>query len=89
MPLSTPDITKAQILSLVTAALGLAVSFGLDLSTGQQAAVIAFCTAALVFLPVADAIIRHGRSKVAAASVTAEALAVRGEPTGVVAPPAV
>jgi hypothetical protein len=86
MPLSTPDITKAQILSLVTAVLGLAASFGLDLSTAQQAAIIAFVTAVLVFLPLADAIIRHGRSKVAAASVQAEALAAAGAATSVSAP---
>lgn len=68
-----PDITKAQILALVQAVLGLLVSFSFTISQAQQTAIIAFCTAALVFLPVADAIIRHGRSKVAAAQVTAAA----------------
>jgi hypothetical protein len=73
MLLKTPDVTPAQILALVQAFLGLVVSFGFDLSTAQQAAVIAFCTAALVFLPVADAIVRHGRSNAVAALAKADA----------------
>lgn len=79
--LKTPDVTPAQILAVVQAVLGLVVSFGFDLSTAQQAAVISFCTAALVFLPLADSIIRHGRSNAVAALANANDPTVAGEKT--------
>ncbi len=73
--MSTPDITPAQIVSMIAALLGAIVAlFGLDLSDQQQAAVL---TIAGVFVPIAfmvsDAMIRRGRAKLAAANVYAKA----------------
>jgi len=65
----TPDITPAQIAAAVAAVLSACVVlFKLDISDGEQASLV---TALGVFLAVAwqiaDSIVRHGRSKKAAA----------------------
>ena len=61
--MSTPDITKAQVLAIVQALIGLGAAFGLDVSPAMQSAIVQLCTAALVIIPAADALIRHGRSR--------------------------
>lgn len=68
-PLQTPDITKAQVVSAATALLGaIIILFKLDLTDAQRAALV---TIIGVVVPaawqIADAIIRHGRSKAVAA----------------------
>lgn len=73
--MSTPDVTAAQIVGALGALItALVVLFKLDLSDAQQAGLItALGTIVPVAWAIADAIIRHGRSKVAAALVTAAA----------------
>lgn len=68
--MKSPDITLAQILTVVGSALALGAAFGLDLSQEKQDAILQFVT---VFAPVAlvaDAYIRNGRSRVAAAKAS-------------------
>jgi hypothetical protein len=57
----TPDITPAQIVGLVSAAVGTAVAFGIDLTAVQQHVLIADAgvIGALLF---GDAVVRHGRA---------------------------
>lgn len=69
--MQTPDITKAQILALIQAVLALAIAFGVDLSTEQQTAILGLAGAVAVVLPIADAIIRNGRSRIVAESIRA------------------
>ena len=69
--MKTPDFTTAQIVALVqpfvTATIGLLVAFGVDMTNGQQTALISFSIAVAGFisgtLVIADAIIRNGRSR--------------------------
>jgi hypothetical protein len=68
-----PDVTPAQIVGLIGSALALIVAFGVDLSADQQAAVIDFAGKAVAALFGSDALIRFGRSRIAAAA------AARGE----------
>lgn len=67
--MDTPDITKAQIIALVQAVLALVVAFGIDLTDDQTTAIIGLAGALAVVLPLADAIIRNGRSRIYAAHV--------------------
>lgn len=67
--METPDITKAQVIALVQAVLALVVAFGIDLTDDQTTAIIGLAGALAVVLPLADAIIRNGRSRVYAAHV--------------------
>lgn len=66
-----PDITKAQIVALVQAVLALVIAFGVDLTEAQQTAIIGLAGAVAIVLPLADAIIRNGRSRIYAESVKA------------------
>lgn len=70
--MNTPDITKAQIVALVQACVALAIAFGINLSEPQQTAIIGLAGAIAIVLPLADAIIRNGRSKIYAAHVANE-----------------
>ena len=70
--METPDITKAQIIALVQAVLAVAVSFGVDLSDRQEAAILGLAGAIAIVLPLADAIIRNGRSRIYAAHISAQ-----------------
>jgi hypothetical protein len=72
-PFKTPDITPAQITAIVGFVASVAAAFGLDVSDSLRDALVQGGTALLIILPAVDAIIRHGRSKVAAAQVTAAA----------------
>lgn len=69
--METPDITKAQVVALLQAIIALAVAFGVSLSAEQQTALIGLAGAIAVVLPLADAIIRNGRSRIYAESVKA------------------
>lgn len=71
-PLKRPDITAAQVVGFVAAAIALAIAFGVDLDAQQQDALLGF-TGVVASLLFGDAIIRNGRSKIAAAQVTADA----------------
>lgn len=62
-----PDITRAQTVALVQAVIAVVVAFGVDLSDAQVTALIGLAGAIAVVLPLADAIIRNGRSRIAAA----------------------
>jgi hypothetical protein len=61
MQFKTPDITPAQIIGLVAAAVGTATAFGVDLTAVQQHVLIADAgvIGALLF---GDSIVRHGRA---------------------------
>jgi hypothetical protein len=69
--METPDITRAQVVALVQAILAVIVAFGINLSDAQQTAILGLAGAIAIVLPLADAIIRNGRSRIYAASVTA------------------
>lgn len=57
----TPDITPAQIVGIVAAALATATAFGVDLTATQQHVLLADA-AAVAALFIGDAAIRHGRA---------------------------
>jgi len=71
--ITTPSITGAQVIAIVTAALATAASFGFTLSDAQQHAVLADVALAVAIV-FGDGIVRHGRSKVAAV-IAAQAVA--------------
>lgn len=71
--MKTPDITPAQIVATVLAVLGLLAGFGLDVSKQTQDAIVQVITVGFPIFLAADAFIRHGRAKVAAAQVVAAA----------------
>jgi hypothetical protein len=67
VPLKTPDVTPAQLLAVLTAAVGLLLSQGvITAHTAQLVGGLASIVLP-VFWVVADAIIRRGRAQVAAA----------------------
>lgn len=65
-----PDITRLQVVAIVQAILAVLVSFGIDLTDRQETALLGLAGALAVVLPLSDAIIRNGRSRIYAASVT-------------------
>lgn len=68
--METPDITRAQVIAILQAFLAVLVAFGVDLSERQETALLGLAGALAVVLPLADAIIRNGRSRVYAAHVS-------------------
>lgn len=62
MALATPDITPAQVVALVAASVDLLVQFGVNLSSQQQTALIAFF-GVLAAVVLADGHIRNGRAR--------------------------
>jgi len=60
---STPDVTKAQLVALVQAILAAAVAFGAPLDGAQQTSLIALAGVLAVTLTWADAHIRRGRQQ--------------------------
>jgi hypothetical protein len=85
LSLKTPDITPAQIVSAIGFIAAQAVAFGLlDEGTAQLIVSIGGTAVPLIWT-IADAIIRNGRAKVAAAQVLAPVPKV-GEPRNVVGP---
>jgi hypothetical protein len=74
--LATPDITPVQklgaaLLAGLFALLALLKAFGVDIDEGQSTAIIGAATAFVAIAVAADAVIRHGRSNVAAAHLIA------------------
>jgi type III secretory pathway component EscS len=67
--MSTPSITAAQVVAFAVALLGAAtIVFKLNLSDAEQAKLVAVITAVVISAwPIADSIIRHGRSNAVAA----------------------
>lgn len=61
--LKTPDISVAQIVACVGALLAVLVAAGLDISDELQSSIITLVTVLAPVLLVADAAIRHGRSR--------------------------
>lgn len=75
--MATPDITPVQIISTLTALVGLLVSQGLVTNgTGKLIGGLASILVPVAW-QIADAIIRHGRAKIAVAetNLAAESLA--------------
>jgi hypothetical protein len=70
-----PDITPAQLVALVGSVLALAVAFGVPISEAQSAAIVDTVQILAPILLAADAVIRHGRSRVAVATEEAKAKA--------------
>jgi len=73
--MKTPDITRAQIAALLTFAGGNAVAWGVLTSPPSQKIVALASTAIAIAWKLADAIVRHGRARVAALNA-AEQLAL-------------
>jgi hypothetical protein len=68
-----PDITLAQVVTLVGAVIALAVAFGVDITNDQKVAVVGLVTIlGSVFLH-SDAKIRNGRAEVAKAAILSDA----------------
>lgn len=61
--LKTPDITPAQLVAVVGAIIATAVALGLPLSDEAQTSIMTLVTVVAPIILVADAGIRHGRSR--------------------------
>lgn len=84
---SMPKVTPGIWISLVTAMLGVATSFGLDLDTAQQASIVVLATAIATVVPLAEAWLRKSRLDYLAEHVKASAkveAAARTRPTTIV-----
>lgn len=71
--MSTPSFTAAQFVAVVGAVLTIAAAFGFNLSASERDAILQLATVIFPVLVAADAVIRHGRSKVAA-TIAAQAV---------------
>jgi uncharacterized membrane protein (UPF0136 family) len=63
------SITPAQVVAVVAAVVSFVVAFGVDLTQRQQDAILNLATVLSATLIAGDAVIRLGRSRVAAAAV--------------------
>lgn len=88
--MSTPSITAAQVVSFLVAILGAAaIVFKLNISDAEMAKYVGIITAVVVAAwPVADAIIRHGRSTSVAAAHNLAAAQIQSAPDAVDRAPA-
>lgn len=89
--MKTPDITTAQIVAVAQSVIGLAVAFGAPITTAQATAIVAVVSGIAGVLLVSDAVIRNGRSRIAAAQVAAGSPPAGGKAiasAGAVPPPA-
>ena len=68
----TPDITPAQVAAVVGAFIALGAAFGLNISHEKRDALLNFAQIMLPVLIGADALIRHGRSRLLTLSQVAE-----------------
>lgn len=66
----TPDITQAQVLSVIAFAVAQGVAYGLIDGTAQQAILSAVGTVVPAIWTLADSFIRRGRANVEAARVS-------------------
>lgn len=73
--MSTPDVTKAQVVGIVQALLAVAVAFGAPITETQSAAVLGLAGVVFTVLTIADAMIRRARAEHLAAPVGADELA--------------
>ncbi len=73
-----PDVTPAQIVALVGAILAVAVAFGAPIDDAQRDAILQLASIVAPALVIGDAVIRNGRSRIAAAQAANPAPA--GEP---------
>jgi len=62
-----PDVTPAQIVALVGAIIAVAVAFGAPIDDAQRDAILQLAGIVAPALVLGDAVIRHGRSRIAAA----------------------
>lgn len=88
-PMKRPDITPAQIAAVIQAIIAVAISFGVDISQAQSAALLGLSSIIGAGLLYGDARIREGRSRIEAAKQAAAVIQVQ-EPATVEAgnPPA-
>lgn len=79
--MQTPDVTKAQWLAFLTPIFAFLAAFGIfDLTEAQQLAIVGLSGSLSVAITLADALIRRGRAKVAAAEIAiAPAVAIENE----------
>ena len=61
--LSTPDVTRAQVIAIAGAVIGVLAAAGLPLSTALQDSIITLVTVLAPLVIIGDAHIRHGRSR--------------------------
>ncbi len=61
--MSTPDVTKAQLLALAQAIIATLVAFGVNLNNAQQAALLTLSAVLASLLVAADVALRRGRMK--------------------------
>lgn len=66
--MKTPDITPAQIVSVVLALIGMLVAFGLNVSKAQQDAIVQVITVGFPAFLIADSYLRGKRNEAAAAA---------------------
>ena len=71
--MSTPSFTAAQFVAVIGGALTVAAAFGFNLSSSERDAILQLATVVFPVIVAADAVIRHGRSKVAA-TIAAQAV---------------
>lgn len=84
--MSTPDITRAQVVAIVQAALAIAVAYGFDIPPDARDALVQLATVLAAVLPLGDAVVRRGRARVVEREVEAWGLgldAVEGAEGGV------
>ena len=72
--LKTPDVTKAQMLAIASAVVGICTAVGAPLSEANANRVYGAAIALAVVLPVVDAVIRFGRAMMMGKKVTLEDL---------------
>lgn len=68
----TPDITKAQIVAMVQAVIGVLISFSVPISDVQSSALLGLTTIIAALLIAGDAAIRRGRAKIVEANIAKE-----------------
>lgn len=61
--MDTPDITKAQVASIIQAIIAVAIAFGVHIDAAQQVALLGLSGLLAFGLNIGDGLIRHGRSR--------------------------
>jgi hypothetical protein len=75
--METPDVTKAQVIALVQAAIAVALAFGVNLSAAEQTKLLTVSGVIASVIVAADVAIRRGRQKHLAGKDTAVTLAAQ------------
>lgn len=76
-----------SVVALVGAAVGLAVAFGVNLSTAERDSIIAFVTAVIAVAPIVGAGFDHSHRQAAARQEAAATIAVGAAPVAAAVPP--